>query len=75
VPSADQWLDIAHPQDRAAIAQAMEKTRTVKRQYDLEYRIARMDNGQVRLVHSRGNCALDASGKVVKIYGFTQESG
>jgi PAS domain S-box-containing protein len=73
VPTADQWLDIVHPQDRADIAQAMEKTRTGKRQYDLEYRIARMDNGQVRLVHSRGNYALDASGKVFKIYGFTQD--
>jgi len=52
VLTADQWMDLAHPQDRATIAQAMERMRAGKRQFDLEYRIARMDDGQIRLVHS-----------------------
>jgi PAS domain S-box-containing protein len=73
VLTTDQWMDLAHPQDRGTIAQAMERVRAGKRQFDLEYRIARMDDGQIRLVHSRGKYARDASGKVFKVYGFTQD--
>lgn len=69
----DELIAIAHPEDRAAIAQAMEKVRDGVASYEMEHRIIRMDDGRVRIIHGYGRYVRDESGKVVKVYGFAQD--
>ncbi len=69
----DQLLSIAHPEDRAAIARALENVRHGVAPYDLEHRIVRQDDGSVRVLHARGRFVRDAAGTVVKVYGFAQD--
>jgi PAS domain S-box-containing protein len=68
-----ELISIAHPEDRAAIDQALTDVRKGKAPYDLEHRIVRMDNGQERIVHGHGRCITDAEGKALKVYGFAQD--
>jgi diguanylate cyclase (GGDEF)-like protein/PAS domain S-box-containing protein len=71
--AAAELLPIAHPEDRAAIAHALEDVRNGVTPFDLEHRIVRQDDGTVRVVHARGRFVRDAAGKVAKVYGFAQD--
>lgn len=71
--SSQQLLAIAHPDDRAAVARAMEHLRTGQAAYDMEHRIIRRNDGAVRVVHARGRFVRDSGGKVTKSYGFAQD--
>jgi PAS domain S-box-containing protein len=72
-PTPDELLNLAHPEDRAEIARALEEVRKGIAHYDIEHRIARMDDGNIRLIHGYGRYQRDATGEVVKVYGFAQD--
>ncbi|BCR04484.1 hypothetical protein DESUT3_15530 [Desulfuromonas versatilis] len=69
----DELMNIAHPEDQAAIARAFEGVRNGVAPYDLEHRILRRSDGAVRTVHARGRFECDADGKVFRVYGFAQD--
>ncbi|HYG99758.1 MAG TPA: PAS domain S-box protein [Terriglobales bacterium] len=70
---AADLLPIAHPEDREVIAGAFENARNGIAPYDVEHRIVRQDNGEVRTVLARGRYVRAASGEVTKLYGFAQD--
>jgi PAS domain S-box-containing protein len=71
--SSDQLLTIAHPDDREKIAHSFKEARNGIWPYELEHRIKRLDNGKERIVRALGHFLKDASGNVVKVYGFVQD--
>ncbi len=69
----EELLPIAHPDDRAAIGEAFERVRRGIAPYDMEHRIVRQDNGEVRTVRARGDFVRDEKGRVVRVYGFAKD--
>ncbi len=69
----EELLSVAHPDDREAIDRAMENVRTGTAPYEMEHRIVRLDDGQVRTVRARGQYVQDTAGEVVRVYGFAQD--
>jgi len=69
----EELLALAHPEDRAAITQALEDLRQGIARYDMIHRIVRMNDGKIRFVHGYGRFVRDASGKVIKAYGFGRD--
>ena len=68
------WLDIVHPDDRAAMG-AYLQTEVIERRrpFDHEYRIVRKSDLASRWVHGRGKVAFDDRGKVVAMVGTIQD--
>ncbi|CAG0973042.1 partial two-component system, NarL family, sensor histidine kinase EvgS, partial [Gammaproteobacteria bacterium] len=46
---------------------------TLGKPYEIEHRIIREDNGEIRFVKAYGEAVCDESGRPVKIYGATQD--
>ena len=68
-----QLFELIHPEDRQLVAQAAaEARRAGSRRYDAEYRVVR-PNGNVRLVHSRGEITRDESGRPRRMFGSVQD--
>ncbi|MBF5045280.1 PAS domain S-box protein [Aggregicoccus sp. 17bor-14] len=60
---AGGWLQVVHPEDRAATKRAWEEAVRARRPVEVEYRIVHPDTG-VRWVHSRGVPLLEPDGRV-----------
>ncbi|MBI1686045.1 PAS domain S-box protein [Caulobacter hibisci] len=72
VPTFDNWLEMYHPDDRAA-AQARARQVVVDRTVvEHELRLLRAD-GVVRQGHSRATCELDETGRVVAVFGVLRD--
>ncbi|MEA3026313.1 MAG: hypothetical protein QOF91_1598 [Alphaproteobacteria bacterium] len=64
--------ELIHPEDRErVVAAGVEALRTGGR-YDVEYRIV-LPDGEVRIIHSRGNATRDASGRTRRMFGTVQD--
>ncbi|MBK1702611.1 hypothetical protein CKO22_17415, partial [Thiococcus pfennigii] len=59
----------AHPEDRPALERAMQQVLAGEGRYDLEHRIVRADDGQVRTIHAIGEAARDPDGRPIRVYG------
>jgi PAS domain S-box-containing protein len=68
-----QLIPIAHPEDRPAIEEAFAKAVGDGKPYDIEHRIVRQDNGEVRHVHAKGIVEFDVSGKPKALVGAAQD--
>ena len=68
LPVAD-LLPIAHPDDRAAVEACFAQAVAERRPYDLEHRVLRQDDGEVRFLYSHGQPEVDEHGKVTRIHG------
>lgn len=66
-----EWSDSLHPDDRAALMEQWERAAGGV-SFDAEHRII-TPKGEVRWIHSRGRCARDASGAVVRIDGMDRD--
>ena len=66
-----RWLTLIHPEDRARTAEAAAAALQGDH-YNEEYRITR-PNGEVRIVHSRGNVMRDETGRARRIFGMLQD--
>jgi PAS domain S-box-containing protein len=89
VACSDQWLKIhgvaepprtaqdvmplAHPEDLAHVEAALQAALQGIEPYDAEHRIVRADNGQVRLIHSRGRILKNEQGDAVKMFGVARD--
>ncbi len=72
-PTLELALDVYHPDDRARVADLVGRAIESGQSYDFESRIMR-PSGEVRRVHSRGVCELDATtGTTRVLFGVFQD--
>ena len=73
-PSYELFMALVHPNDRAAVdrayASSIEKN---KDRYEIEHRIVRRDDGEIRFVIERCVHERDAEGKVIRSVGMVQD--
>ncbi len=72
--SYEAFLDVVHPDDRAAVDDAYSKSlREGKDGYEIEHRIVRQDSERVRVVYEKCIHSRDAEGKIVRSVGMVQD--
>jgi PAS domain S-box-containing protein len=70
-PSIPTFLDFVHPEDRAAVHVACNRTRE-GRPFDMKFRIVRRD-GEVRTLVDRGDVANDVHGRPLHAVGMARD--
>jgi PAS domain S-box-containing protein len=70
--SYGSYLDKVHPDDRARVARVIETAVAERRGWSLDYRIVRPD-GEVRMIHARGEVVLDDHGRPSLVRGTAQD--
>jgi len=68
----EAFMEIVHPEDRAALQQEINHTIEQKTEYRPEYRIVR-PGGEVRWLSSRGRAYYDTTGKVEIMLGVVRD--
>lgn len=68
----DSFMELVHPDEREYVAEKVKQAVENGRPFDYFHRIVR-PNGDERVVHARGRPIYDAAGKIVKLYGTTQD--
>jgi diguanylate cyclase (GGDEF)-like protein/PAS domain S-box-containing protein len=71
-PTFDEALAMVHPDDRSRVAGMVESSRAHGDPFDLEFRIRRPD-GQVRVLHARGDFERNEAGDPVRLLGTAQD--
>ncbi|MER3439206.1 MAG: diguanylate cyclase [Chloroflexota bacterium] len=66
-PSTEQYLAVVHPDDRSAVAAALDEAQRGM-PYDIDHRIIRPD-GEERVIHARGEVVPGRDGKPARIVG------
>jgi PAS domain S-box-containing protein len=70
----EAFLSMVHPDDRETVSEAYEGSiRDGRDQYEIEHRIVRKNNGEIRYVHERCEHVKDESGKVTKSIGMVRD--
>jgi PAS domain S-box-containing protein len=70
----ESFLDAVHPEDRDLVDGAYaESVREGRDSYEIEHRIRRRDNGEVRTVHEKCTHVRDASGRIVRSVGMIHD--
>ena len=64
--------ELIHPEDRQIMVRASAAAERGGPRYDVEYRVVR-PNGEVRIVHSRGDVTGDESGRPRRMFGVIQD--
>ena len=64
--------ELIHSEDYQRITAALAEALRGGPSYDVEYRVVR-PNGDVRIVHSKGDVTIDASGRPRRIFGTIQD--
>ncbi|HEY3187542.1 MAG TPA: PAS domain S-box protein, partial [Solirubrobacteraceae bacterium] len=70
--SYGSYLDKVHADDRARVARVIETAVAERRGWSLDYRIVRPD-GEVRMIHARGEVVLDDHGRPSLVRGTAQD--
>ncbi|HMJ43812.1 MAG TPA: PAS domain-containing protein [Pseudolabrys sp.] len=70
--SFERLQELIHPEDRQRIVAAGAEALRSGGRYDAEYRVVR-PNGEVRIIHSRGNVTMDKSGRARRMFGIVQD--
>ncbi|HLO61786.1 MAG TPA: PAS domain S-box protein, partial [Azonexus sp.] len=69
-----RWLAVIHPEDRENVAEYSRDHVFRKRQpFDFEYRVVRRHDGEVRWIHTVGQLAIAANGRVKRLFGTSQD--
>ena len=70
----EAFLEAVHPDDRAAVNAAYSGSiREGRDTYEIEHRIVRRSNGQVRIVHERCEHMRDPSGRIIRSVGMVHD--
>ena len=69
----DRWADLVHPDDRQEILDGFNKFVDEKKPGELEYRIVRYGDKQVRWVHGLGRLQFNEDGQPVSVLGTIQD--
>ena len=68
------FLDVVHPEDRTVVDEAFTRSLQDRRDsYEIEHRIIRKDNGEVRVVSERAIHERDDAGVVLRSIGMVQD--
>ena len=70
--SYGSYLDKVHADDRARVGRVIETALTERRPWSLDYRIVRPD-GELRMIHARGEVVLDENGRPAVVHGTCQD--
>jgi PAS domain S-box-containing protein len=76
--SPDERLDFSasfarvHPEDRTAREDAIQQAIQTRGQYDMEYRVQKLD-GTIRWIHGRGRCLGPDGGTGPKLFGVSMD--
>lgn len=71
--SLSAFLDTVHPDDLEMVQEKYQGSISCKYGYDIEHRIIRKDNGEVRWVHERCIHQRNSDGKVIRSDGTVQD--
>ena len=72
--SYEAFLAYVHPDDRTAVDEAyIGSVREGKDGYEIDHRVVRKDNGEVRFVHEKCNHVRSEKGQVVKSLGMVHD--
>lgn len=70
----EAFLECVHPDDRAAVDSAYsESIQKGSASYEIEHRIVRRDNGEIRSVYERCEHEKDATGNIIQSVGMVQD--
>ncbi len=69
----DELFPIAHPDDRPMINEAWANALEGDQPYEIEHRIIRQDNGEIRIIRAYGEVIRDARDRPIKMYGAAQD--
>lgn len=73
-PSYAAFLDFIHPDDREAVDKAYSTSvQKGKDNYEIDHRIIRKHNGEIRFVHEKCNHDFTPDGKLVRSIGIVQD--
>src|SRR5215468_2448871 len=64
--------ELIHPEDKQIVLDTVAEALRGGGRYDVEYRVVR-PNGEVRLVHSKGDVTRDESGRPLRMFGSVQD--
>jgi PAS domain S-box-containing protein len=70
--SYGSYLDKVHADDRMRVARVIETALTERRAWRIDYRIVRPD-GELRMIHARGEIVLDGGGRPAVVHGTCQD--
>ena len=70
--SYDAFIDAVHPQDRAAVAAAVQASRATGEPFSFEHRIVHPD-GTVRVMSARGEVVVGDDGQPLRMFGTGQD--
>ena len=70
--SPERGLELVHPDDRARVLDAVTTARQGDGRFEMEFRIVR-PNGEVRIVHCRGEATRDETGRELRTFGTIQD--
>jgi PAS domain S-box-containing protein len=73
VLSLGDELTIIHPDDREAVRGHLAEVLAGRGAFDIEYRIVRPRDGQVRWLHALGHTRLDGQGRVTHLFASAQD--
>jgi PAS domain S-box-containing protein len=65
----ERFFEFIHPEDRQGALESMQTILELGDEIDLEFRIVRADDGQIRWLAARGAIDRDAAGRAVRIQG------
>jgi PAS domain S-box-containing protein len=69
----ERLMPLVHPDDLAAVRRAIRETCTRGTPYEMEHRIVRRSDGEVRVVRASGTVVCDEDGRPVRVYGASQD--
>ena len=73
-PSYEAFLDVVHPDDRAAVDTAYtDSVRDGKGSYEIEHRVIRKSNGEIRLVYEKCEHLRNKSGQIIRSGGMVHD--
>jgi PAS domain S-box-containing protein len=67
--TTDELMSAAHPDDAEAIRREFEKVKSGQGNYQIQHRIIRQDNGEVRVIQAFGEPRRGADGRIKRIVG------
>lgn len=68
----EAFLERVHPEDRAAVVEAVDEALAGRRAYGIDHRIV-MTDGAVRHVHEQGEVTFDGQGRPLRMTGTVQD--
>jgi PAS domain S-box-containing protein len=71
--TSEELIQIAHPEDAPAIRRAFRKALEETGVYEIQHRVRRVNDGEVRHILARGEVECDPDGKPLRMFGAAQD--